>query len=414
MLSVSVLRGTDGAARYYISQVEDITARKRAAEAVRLSEAKFSGIVSIATDAIISVDKDQRITVFNEGAESIFGYPKEEAIGMLLHRLIPERFHAAHGDHFAGFARGDETARTMGERREIFGLRKNGEEFPAEASISKVSVGQSPFFSVVLRDVTDRKRAEEALQRALTARDEVLGIVAHDLRNPLSTILMSAALLERPEPEPERRDQKPRLIITRSAKRMNALIQDLLDVAVVEAGQLKVEHERIPAADIARDAVEASSAVAASSSVELLLDVAPGVREVWGDRNRLLQVFDNLIGNALKFTKEGGRVTVRAEVRDQEVVFSVADTGAGIAPENLSHVFDRFWQAATRVRGLGAGLGLPITKGIIEAHGGRIWADSVVERGSTFSFSIPVAPAPSDPPSTRSGDRRHTQRRSAV
>jgi PAS domain S-box-containing protein len=403
MLSVSVLRGPDGAARYFISQIEDITLRNRADDALRLSEAKFSAIVSIAIDAIISVDKDQRITIFNEGAEKTFGYAKSEVIGSPLDRLLPDRFRAIHDEHFARFAAGPETARTMGERREIFGLRKNGDEFPAEASISKVAVGGATFFSVVLRDVTYRRSVEAALQRAVAARDDVLGIVAHDLRNPLGTITMQASLLERPAPEAERRDQTPRLVISRSASRMNHLIQDLLDVAVVEAGQLKVERERLSAADLARDALEAQTPLASSSGLETRLEVGRGVRDVWGDRNRLLQVFDNLIGNAVKFTKEGGRITVGAIAKDQEVVFSVADTGSGIAPESVPRIFDRFWQATTRAGRLGAGLGLPITRGIVEAHGGRIWVESTVGRGSTFFFTIPAVP----PEESRPTDADH-------
>ncbi|HEY7235064.1 MAG TPA: PAS domain S-box protein [Gemmatimonadaceae bacterium] len=421
MLSASVLRAQDGAARYYIKQAEDITARKRALDALRLSEAKFSGIVSIAADAIISVERDQRITIFNEGAERIFGYAKDEVIGTTLDRLIPERFRAAHRDHFAGFAAGEESARTMGERREIFGLRKNGEEFPAEASISKVSVNGAMLLSVVLRDVTSRKSVEEALRRAVTARDDVLGIVAHDLRNPLSTIMMQASLLERPGPEPERRDQTPRLVIARSTARMNHLIQDLLDVAVVEAGQLlKVERERLSVADLVRDAIETQATLASSSGLDLRADVGQDVHDIWGDRHRLLQVFENLIGNALKFTAEGGRVTVGAVLKDKEVVFSVADTGSGIAPESLTHVFDRFWQASTRAGRLGAGLGLPITKGIVEAHGGRIWVESTLGRGTTFFFTIPSLTADESPSgvkrpleSTRRKDERRTRRQSS-
>jgi len=418
MLNGSVLRGPDGSALYYIAQMEDITRRKRASEALRLSEAKFSGIVSIAAEAIISVDKDRCITLFNDGAEKIFGYSRNEVMGTPIDRLIPERFRAVHGEHFASFAAGQQAVRPMAERSEILGLRKNGETFPAEASISKVSVDGAMFLSVVLRDVTQRKSVEEALRRAVTARDDVLGIVAHDLRNPLSTIIMQASLLERPAPEVERRDQTPRLVIARSAARMNRLIQDLLDVAVVEAGQLlKVERERVSTAQLVRDAVDTQTPLASSSTVKLRLVVDEALPDVWGDRHRLLQVFENLIGNALKFTPAGGRVTVGAATRDKEVVFSVADTGAGIAPESLPHVFDRFWQATGRAARLGAGLGLPITKGIVEAHAGQIWVDSAVGQGTTFFFTVPVVPAdrPAGGSTPRAGSprRKRCERRGA-
>jgi PAS domain S-box-containing protein len=406
-------------ARRVAEEREQLLAREKlarreaegAVEALRLSEAKFSGIVSIAADAIISVDEHQRITIFNAGAERIFGYARSEVVGTPLDRLIPERFRAAHGEHFARFAAGQEAARMMGERRDIFGLRKNGEEFPAEGSISKVTVGSATFLSVVLRDVTSRKRVEKELEHAVAARDTVLGIVAHDLRNPLSTIIMQAELLERSEPELERRDQTPRLILTRSAERMNSLIQDLLDVAVLENGQLSVQRERVSAGDLAREAVESQTTLASSSGLELRLEVHPGVHDVLGDRKRLLQVFDNLIGNALKFTPKGGCITIEAAARAGEVVFSVADTGPGIARESLQHIFEPFWQAATRAGRLGAGLGLPITRGIVDAHGGRIWVESELGRGSTFFFAIPAAPAEADDSSPAKHASRSSRRR---
>ncbi len=392
MLAVSILRGPDGAPRYFITQVEDITERKHAEHELRLSEAKFSGIVSIAADAIISVDPQQRITVFNEGAEKIFGYRAGEAMGMQLERLIPERFRAAHGEHFKRFAAGEATARTMADRhQEVFGLRKNGEEFPAEASISKVAVGDTMFFSVVLRDITYRKSVETALQRAVNARDDVLRIVAHDLRNPLSAIMMQASEMERGAPEVERRDQQPRLVILHAATRMNQLIQDLLDVASVEAGQLRVSFARLSAADLVRDAAQMQAPIASGARLRLEYDVKD-VGEIWGDRQRLLQVFENLIGNAIKFTQPGGEIVVRAIPRGDEVVFSVGDTGPGMSSEAAAHVFDRFWQATTRENRLGAGLGLAITRGIVQAHGGHIWLATELGRGSTFSFTIPTAP----------------------
>ena len=181
---------------------------------------------------------------------------------------------------------------------------------------------------------------------------------------------------------------------------MNRLIQDLLDVAVLESGQLTIERAQLSARDLIVGAVDMQRPLASSSSLELRVDVDRDLPDIWGDKDRLLQVFENLIGNAIKFTKAGGCITVGAASRDHEVIFRVADTGSGIAPENLPHVFDRFWQASKAGR-LGAGLGLPITKGIVEAHGGRIWVESAAGSGSTFFFTIPTAFAAQDSLSDR-------------
>jgi signal transduction histidine kinase len=221
-----------------------------------------------------------------------------------------------------------------------------------------------------------------------------MGVVAHDLRNPLATILMQASVAKRHGDEPERRSQKPIEAIERAVRHMNRLIQDLLDVALMEAGELPIEHARLSAAGLIVEAVDMQRLLASSSSLELRVEVDPAVAEVWGDRDRLLRVFENLIGNAIKFTQAGGRITVGATARDDEIVFRVADTGRGIASEDLPRVFDRFWQAPSAGR-KGAGLGLPITKGIVEAHHGRIWVESTLGSGSTFFFAIPIASAPS-------------------
>ncbi len=530
--------------------------------ALRFSEARSSGILSISADALISIDEDQRITMFNEGAEKIFGYSKAEAIGAPLATLIPERFRPVHRGHVERFAGGDEVARRMGERTlEVFGRRKDGAEFPAGAAISKLQVGGKTILTVAIRDITEDKRIEneqrflaeagtllaasldyeqtvsqlaqlavrdiadlcvvdvvdaggelrrlnvtsrdrskesvcEALmrlpvpreyspffasvlqtgapvlvpevlpeavaswaeseqhrrallsvaprsiiavplrahgtpvglvafismtrtyrpadlrmaeefaqraslsiekarlyreaKRAVQARDDVLGIVAHDLRNPLGTVLMQAALLRRQE-SAELPARKASEVIERAANRMNRLIEDLLDATRVDAGRLTIEPSRVPARQVVSDAVESQRALAASSAVELGLELPQGLPDVWADRDRLLQVFENLVGNALKFTARGGRVTVGATARDGQVLFWVSDTGVGISAEDVPHLFDRFWQAHNARRD-GAGLGLPIVKGIVEAHGGRVRVESAPGRGSTFFFSIPVAP----------------------
>jgi PAS domain S-box-containing protein len=236
----------------------------------------------------------------------------------------------------------------------------------------------------------ENARLYRASLDAAQLRDQVLGVVAHDLRNPLSTILLQAGALKRQGPEPERRSQKPREAIQGAANRMNRLIQDLLDVAVMESGQLTMHPARLSARELIVGAVDVQRPLAASSSLELRVDVDRDVPDVWGDRDRLLQVLENIIGNAFKFTEAGGCVAVGAASKDQEVVFSVADTGSGIAPEDLPRVFDRFWQA-TRPGRQGAGLGLPIAKGIVDAHGGRIWVESTPGEGTTLSFTIPKA-----------------------
>jgi signal transduction histidine kinase len=251
----------------------------------------------------------------------------------------------------------------------------------------------------------ENARLYRASVDATRLRDQVLGVVAHDLRNPLSTILTQVWALKRDPLELERRSRKPLEVIERAARRMNRLIEDLLDVALMEAGQLTIERAQLSASGLVVEAVEMQRPLASSSSIELRVEVDPDVPDVLGDRDRLLQVFENLIGNAIKFTNAGGRITAGAASRDEDVVFRVADTGCGIASENLPRVFDRFWQA-TRAGRQGAGLGLAITKGIVEAHGGRIWVESTAGSGSTFFFAIPRVSAAQD----RLSDRRRPDR----
>jgi signal transduction histidine kinase len=236
----------------------------------------------------------------------------------------------------------------------------------------------------------DNAHLYEVAQEAIRARDHVLGVVAHDLRNPLGNVLMQASLLRRPGAEPNARSLKAAESIERAATRMNRLIKDLLDVTRMEAGHLAIERARVVTREVVSESVEAQKALAASAALALSLDVRQELPEVWADRDRLLQVFENLIGNAVKFTEPGGRISVGAASRGREVLFWVNDTGSGMSAEDLPHLFDRFWQAGKAER-RGSGLGLPIAKAIVEAHGGRIWVESAPGKGSTFLFTIPTA-----------------------
>jgi signal transduction histidine kinase len=172
--------------------------------------------------------------------------------------------------------------------------------------------------------------------------------------------------------------------------RMNRLIQDLLDVTRMEEGHLSLRPERLAVPEFITDLVDAQRALASAAALELRVALPPDLPDVWADRDRLNQIFENLVGNAIKFSKSRGRITLGAEVEGNEIVFSVADTGGGIAKADLDHIFDRFWQAPKAKR-RGAGLGLPIVKGLVRTHAGRVWVRSAVGEGSTFFFTIPIA-----------------------
>jgi signal transduction histidine kinase len=234
-------------------------------------------------------------------------------------------------------------------------------------------------------------------QQALRAREEVLAIVSHDLRNPLNSIMLAASLLKTSESvSAEDREQLDVLEI--SAKRMKRLIEDLLDVTRLEGGkQLPIEPAAIEVEPLMSETYEVFKPLAASNSISLRSSVAEKLPPVYADHHRLSQVLSNLIGNALKFTPAGGMITMRAERYEKEemILFTVSDTGSGIPKENLKDIFNPYWQAK-RAERLGAGLGLAITKGIVESHGGRIWVDSKPGEGTKFFFTLPTAKRPAE------------------
>ena len=528
---------------------------------LRASEAKFSGILAIAADAIITVDSEERIVHFNQGAATIFGYSVEEATGRQLDILIPKRVRGVHHEHMERFAKSPVQARRMGERREIFGVRRDGSEFPAEASISKLEGPGGPLFTVVLRDITDRRRIEEderflaaaatemarsldyvtvlqtiadlaatrlgdaamldviesdgsirrvagasapgrklllgeiakeglgwespspvidairrgtselvtgieddwieaheelglvqawrtlgahsqlivpliaagrplgalsiylvdqkrsftpdhralvekfalpvalslinaslftSAQRANIARDEVLGVVSHDLRNPLSAIAMCVRALNDMPPGNDAARAELRATIAQAVETMNRLIQDLVDVASIERGQLSLERGPASPGRILDRAMQMFKVEAEAHGITLTRDVGPGVPEINADEARIVQVLTNLIRNAVKFTPDGGRITLRAELQEGFVRISVTDTGIGIDPSLHQRIFDRYWHASAGARRRGTGLGLSIAKGIVEAHGGKITVESEPGAGSTFAFTLPA------------------------
>lgn len=674
--------------------VRDISARKAAEEEAQRAKARIEGIISIASDAIIAIDERRHITIFNEGAEHIFGWSHDEALGQPLDILLPERYRVPHRANVAQFAMEPPGARRMAHGQSIVGMRKDGSEFPAEAAISKLQVGGETTFTVVLRDMTERVTLEnelrearrflenvlessteysvvaldldrrvvlwnegarriygyssqeisgtciddlhmptdvvsglvsslfaralnlgtatcvlrerrkdgselfarmaisrrvgpggtpvgylvissditreyrreaherlllalgqrliasldreqildstadllvaevsaaccidltsdlgdgalrtrrvahrdpamqamctaletmqgdprrvclswgvvesgqstlrshvtpqwldsialdeehrtylrrlapvsllavplqapgrllgtltlissdprhrfddddvtfaeeigrrlasalenvrlyEVAEKAISARDEVLRVVAHDLRNPLSTAVLAVEALSRPTEERRTGVVRQTQRIKRALDRANRLINDLLDISRIESGGIPIEPHALDASALAREVVDMFGDAAAAASVALSGDVSPDLPPVLADEQRIIQVLGNLIGNALKFTPAGGKVNVSAERSGTELEWVVSDSGPGLPPDQVAHVFDPFWQACRTDR-RGAGLGLAIAKGIVDAHHGRIWVDSEPGHGCRFHFTLPIAP----------------------
>ena len=239
-----------------------------------------------------------------------------------------------------------------------------------------------------LAECDHERRLKEGLEEAVRARDSVLSVVAHDLRNPLNIISLAARTLLLGLPDAASRRTVERIV--RGAQRADRMIRDLLTISAIETGQFSLDTQPVQTAELILGALESQHSLAGAVSVIVAADVSPELPPLQADEDRLLDVLENLIGNALKFTAPGGSITVGASRQQSAVLIWVKDSGSGIAADQLPHIFDRFWQAKKRER-RGIGLGLSICKAIVEAHGGRIWVDSVVGVGTTIFFTVPIA-----------------------
>lgn len=244
------------------------------------------------------------------------------------------------------------------------------------------------------------RRARAAAEAAALARAEVLAVVSHDLRNPLGVIMMNAVTLARlqiNDPTTAARVKKNAELIRRSAERMTRMIGDLLDLASIEAGQLSIERNACSPAEVATAAVETFLPLAQESQVALVTDIQRDCPAFVCDRDRVIQVLANLLSNAVKVTPAGGTITVQvATGPGDQALFCVRDTGPGIASADMPRLFERFYRSQ-QARYKGTGLGLTIAKGIVDAHGGRMWIESQEGGGATFWFTIPVSAPPAPP-----------------
>jgi PAS domain S-box-containing protein len=347
---------------------------------------------SIQDFAVIASDAQGIITFWNPGAERLFGFSAQEAVGQDVALIFTPEDREA-GEH----RRETETARAEGcAVNERWHIRKNGERFFASGMVRPIlaNTGHVQGFTKVCRDITQRKRLMEALEEADRRKNEFIAMLGHELRNPLAAI-QNAVQLSKGEDGAEHAAWSQR-VIERQAKQISRLLEDLLDVSRSRLGMMQLQKEAIDVRAIIQRAVDAVRPLIETRQHELAISTAPGPLQVLADPGRIEQVLVNLLANAIKYTEPGGVITLRARAEDSHVVLEVEDNGMGIAPEAMPHIFDLFAQSsAARERSQGGlGLGLTLVKRIVEMHGGAVLAQSDGPgKGSRFTVRLPTGAA---------------------
>ncbi|MBK6688589.1 MAG: PAS domain S-box protein [Deltaproteobacteria bacterium] len=365
-------------------------------------EGEMGGLLDAAPDAMVVVDAQGRLMLVNQQAEKLFGWSREELIGQSIEVLVPTRYRAAHPLYRNGYASSPHP-RPMGAGLDLHALRRDGREFPAEISLSPLETRHGRLTTAAIRDVSERRRLEELRRRTLEdasrLKSEFLANMSHELRTPLNSIIGFASLMEAGRVGTPSAQQKELLgDILNSSKHLLQLINDVLDLAKIEAGRVQLNPEPLDLSLVVREVKDTLRGMAAEKRVSLESVLDPGCLELNLDRGKLKQVLFNYLSNALKFTPEGGRIVVRALAEGAENIrLEVEDNGIGIAPEDLKTLFTEFRQldSSAAKKYQGTGLGLALTKKIVEAQGGRVEAISEPGQGSTFVAVLPRRSPPS-------------------
>ncbi|MFP5230680.1 MAG: PAS domain S-box protein [Acidobacteriota bacterium] len=384
--------------------------RLAAEEATRL-ERRFRQLLEAAPDAIVEVAADGKIVLVNRIAEEMFGYVRDELLAQSVDILVPDAIRRQHYRHRDTYLEQPRT-RPMGTGLDLHARRRDGTLFPVEISLSPIQTESGMHVTAVIRDVTERKRADKEVrrlqqqytvelearnreaERANRLKSEFLASMSHELRTPLHTIIGFAELLQE-EHDGALNERQQRFLghIRRDSEHLLELINDVLDLSKIEAGQLTLKKEVYP---LARSVGEALDAIRPGAAAKGIRVEELGERDaiVNADPLRVKEMLYNLLSNAVKFTPEGGRVWVETHEEAGFARVTVGDSGIGISPDEQENIFDKFYQVGNTTRGVreGTGLGLSITKELVQMHGGWIEVESKPGEGSRFAFTLPTAP----------------------
>jgi len=392
VVSVTALRDVQDAIIGYLLIGTDNTARKVAEDAVLENEERFRLVIESMPHCIVLIGSDGRIELVNLETEKTFGYRREELIGRNIEELVPERYRPGHVRVRTDFLAAP-TVRAMGAGRDLFGLRRDGTEVPVEIGLSPLRIRKRSYVLASIVDITERKRAREAIERANRMRSDFMANVTHELRTPLNSVIGFAGLLKDEVQGPLNAKQAQFAAdILASGRRLLALVEGILEMSRLDAAGAVLEREPVEIGAKLEERVAAHRKAAEARGVTMRLDVAPEAGSAELDPKALRRMVDALLDNAIKFNREGGAVAVSARRDDGCLEIAVADTGIGIARKDLAKLFKPLTQldAGLARSHDGVGLGLALARRIAELYGGTIEVESELGKGSKFTLRFPI------------------------